>query len=352
MPRKNPRRGPGTELCAALLAACCLASCGGTPPGGQVVVYVSVDEHVAKPILQEFEDRTGIDVLMVGDTEARKTTGLVERLRAERDHPVADVFWSSEAMQTIDLAEDGVLARCEQPELVDWPKSWRDSNWRWFGFSPRPRVIAYNPDRTPAGDVPATWEAATDPRWKNRIVLADPRFGTTGGHLGVMATLWPERYGEFLRGLQSNEARMLPGGNAAVVDAIVHGEAGIGFTDADDVRAAQRRGLPVAMVYPWHEPGTAGGGTFMMPNTVAIVSGGPNPAAGRQLLMALLSDETARALAASVSGNVPLQPGVASEFPELRIEEPLEIDLTEAATGRASAIERAMSMLRPGSTSP
>ena len=93
-----------------LLAACCLASCSDHAHREQVVVYVSVDEHVARPILQEFEERTGIDVLMVGDSESKKTTGLVERLRAEREHPLADVFWSSEAMQTIDLAEDGVLA--------------------------------------------------------------------------------------------------------------------------------------------------------------------------------------------------------------------------------------------------
>ena len=327
-------------------------SCAESTPREQVVVYVSVDEHVARPILKEFEERTGIDVLMVGDTEAKKTTGLVERLRAERDHPVADVFWSSEAMQTIDLAEDGVLSPCEHPELVDWPESWRDSNWRWFGFSARPRVIAYNPDRTSAGDVPMTWEGATDPRWKGRLVLADPRFGTTGGHMGVMASLWPSRYEEFLEGLKANEARMLPGGNAAVVDAIVHGEADIGFTDADDVRAAQERGLPVAMVLPWHEQGRPGGGTFMMPNTVAIVSGGPNPGPGRELLVALLSDETARILAASVSGNVPLQPEVAAEFPGLHVEEPLEVDLVMAATGRLAAINQAMMKLRPGSPSP
>ena len=338
------------------LVALCACSCGRAP-SEQVVVYVSTDPHIAQPILQAFERSSGIEVLLVGDTEAKKTTGLVERLRAEREAPMADVFWSSEAMQTVTLAEDGVLAPHDDPSLPEWPDSFRDPAGRWFGFSPRPRVIVYHPERLDPAALPLTWEGATDPRWKGRVVLADPRFGTTGGHLGAMLAGWtergePERFDAFVTGLARNEARMLPGGNAAVVDAVLRGEADLGFTDADDVRAALRRGLPVAMYYPRHERDGDGGGTFLMPNTVSVVSGAPNRAAAEQLLAFLLSDEVARQLAASESGNIPLAPSIAAEFPELIAPDPFEVDLGAASAHRADAVDRMLRALQAADAMP
>lgn len=341
----------------SLVAVVLMASIGGCADDeiGQrrVVVYVSVDEHVARSVLDEFRHRTGIDVLLVGDSEASKTTGLVQRLRAERDAPVADVFWSSEAMQTISLADDGILS----PHEIDgWPESLRDPAGRWFAFSPRPRVIVYDPRRVVEGDLPATWEEAVDGRFAGRIVMADPRFGTTGGHLAAMDSVWssggePGRFDAFLEGLRTNRVRILPGGNAAVVDAVVGGEADIGFTDADDVRAARARGLEVEMLLPRHLR-DEGGGTFMMPNTVALVEGGSNPVEAVRLLEFLLSADVARMLARSVSGNMPLQPEVASEFPELVVDDPLDVDLNDAAHRLPSVLQRAVEAVRDSGGSP
>ena len=329
--------------------------CGDASPSGdrRVVVYVSADEQVAREVLDAFERTSGIDVLMIGDSEASKTTGLVQRLRAEHDAPIADVFWSSEAMQTVALANEGLLATC--PE-VDWPPAHRDDGGRWFAFSPRPRVIVFDPERLPERERPATWSAAVDGRFTDRLVMADPRFGTTGGHLAAMATAWsdrgtPDRFEDFLEGLRRSRVRLLPGGNAAVVDQVASGEAAIGFTDADDVRAARARGVRVEMIHPRHHDGP-GGGTFLMPNTVAVVEGSPRRAAAIALVEYLLSDETARRLAASVSGNVPLQPAVAATFPDLVVDDPLVVDLTEAARTAPMVIRRTVETLREPEQQP
>ena len=320
-------------------------------------MYVSTDPYVAQPILDQFTAETGIEVVLVGDTEAKKTTGLVERLRMERDRPVADVFWSSEAMQTIALAEEGVLAPHADDRFADWPPNFRDADGRWYGFSPRPRVLVYHVDRFDPEEVPATWEGVADARWNGRVVLADPRFGTTGGHLGAMLAAWtarstPERFDAMIDGLAANGATMLPGGNAAVVDAVLRGEADLGFTDADDVRAAQQRGLPVGMIHARHELDGPGGGTFLMPNTVSIVHGAPHQEQAERLLAYLLSDDVARALAASVSGNTPLQPMVAKEFPDLAVADPLKVDLVAASACRVDAVDRLLRALRTSSERP
>lgn len=323
----------------ALSLACCLvaASCGDrTDP---VVVYVSADEYVARQVLDEFEIETGIPVLVVGDTEARKTTGLVQRLRAEARRPVADVFWSSEAVQTAALAHDGLLAPHVSATTTHWPRAWRDDIHRWHGFSPRPRVLVHDPARLATAEVPATWSGLADERWRGEVVFADPRYGTTGGHLAAMSSSMPEAWGDWVDALAANDVRVLPGGNSAVVDAVLRGEAMLGATDADDVRAANRAGAQLAMVIPRHAQAD-GMGAMLMPNTVAIVQGAPNPHAAARLVDWLLSDRVADILASSTSGNVPLQPAVASRYPELVVDDPLVVDYADLAHSAPDSIDR------------
>ena len=107
-------------------------------PQQQVVLYVSADEHIARQVIDRFQQQTGISVKVVGDTEAKKTTGLVERLRGEKASPQADVFWSSEISQTIALADEGALDEHLSDATKDWPREWRDGQRRWFAFAARP----------------------------------------------------------------------------------------------------------------------------------------------------------------------------------------------------------------------
>src|SRR5688500_12297501 len=107
-----------------------------------VVVYTSVDEPVATPILREFEKKTGIKVVVQKDTEATRTAGLAERLIAEKDNPQADVWWGNEASHTVDLAERDVLATYKSKAHDAIPPTYRDSKGRWAGTALRARVIA------------------------------------------------------------------------------------------------------------------------------------------------------------------------------------------------------------------
>jgi iron(III) transport system substrate-binding protein len=352
--RRLPRR-PAFMVIAAMAAfissVLFSGGCGQGADQPTVVLYVSADDYLARQVIAAFEEETGIHVEMVGDDEAKKTTGLVNRLRDERDNPQADVFWSSEIFMTIVLADEGVLAPYESPATADWPEQWRDEENRWYGFAARARVIAYAPDRVAAEDVPQTWTDLTRSYLKGRIVIADPRFGTTGGHLGAMKAFWnrdvmPGYYTAFLMGLRANEVKMLPNGNAGVVQAVASGEADIGCTDTDDVWAARAQGHELALVYPPHnhedEPGN---GTLLIPNTVGRVTGAPHPEAAGRLIDFLLSERVERMLAESVSHSIPLQPGLAEAYPEYAVEDPLRVDYRRAATMREEAVAEAIRIL-------
>jgi iron(III) transport system substrate-binding protein len=335
----------------ALLTACASALLCGCSDEPEVVAYVSADDHVARLVLREFEKQSGITVRLVGDSELNKTIGLVQRLRNESNNPQADVFWSSEVFMTIQLADEGVLAPYASPNAADWPKRFVDEQHRWYGMAARARVIVYNPQRVEAEAVPETWMDLTDPRFRGRIVMADPRFGTTGGHLGAMRAYWsarimPQYYEAFIEGLAANEVRLLSSGNAGVVELVATGEADVGMTDTDDVWAATRRGFDVAMVYARHEVADERGtGTLLIPNTVGLVRGGPNPEAAKQLIDFMLSEHVERLLAESVSHNTPIRPGLADSYPELVVLNPLDVSFAAASAERESAVSIAMQWL-------
>lgn len=317
---------------AALLAACDRPS---------VTVYVSADEDVSRPVFEDFERRTGIRVDAKFDTEATKTTGLANTLRAERDRPRADVFWSNEQAAPVGLAADGLLVTDEAART--WPAPWRDADARWWSFAGRARVIAYSPERVQ--EPPRTWAELADPRWKGRIAMADPRFGTTRSHFGAMKAWWdahaaPGYYEAFVAGLAANEPRVLTSGNAGVVDAVARGEADIGATDTDDVLAAQARGLKLAMVVPRHarDAAVAGGGTYLIPNTLGLVAGAPHPREAARFLAYMRTPEVERRLAGTPWKHVPLV--VPPAEGDLSVPDPLAVDpaaVVRAADGAVQA---------------
>ena len=108
-----------------------LTACGGGDDGAtrEVVVYSSADSYVARPVFDAFTEETGIEVRYLGDTEATKTVGLVEKLRAERDNPRADVFWSSDAYQLAALAREGVFGTIDDDILSTWPDEHQSPRW-------------------------------------------------------------------------------------------------------------------------------------------------------------------------------------------------------------------------------
>jgi iron(III) transport system substrate-binding protein len=322
-----------------LAAALVVSSCRDRSGRREVVLYCSVDQAVAEPIVAEFEKQTGIKVLARYDTEASKTVGLVQRIRAEAGAPAADVFWSGEIFHTVRLAREGLLAPYRPG--VDWPAPFADPNGCWHGFGLRARVIGYNTNKVSAREAPKSLEDVLDAKWKGRLVMASPAFGTTGGDVASwFAHYGPDRARDILRRLEDNEARIVPG-NSTAVRKIASGEADLCFTDTDDIYAGQRNGWPVAMNYL----DQGGNGVLVIPNTAALLRGGPHPEAAQSLMRFLLSEDLERLLVRSDSHNTPVHPVAAREHQEYAIPKPLVVDYGRVADFLPTAIETAREIL-------
>lgn len=306
-----------------LLAAC------SHRPAGEVVVYTSVDDIFARPIAAAFERDTGLTVRLVPDTEETKSTGLLNRLLAERARPQADVFWSGDPMRAAILKANGVSAPYRSPQADGLPARFSDPAHHWTGFSARARVLIFNRDQVPADAAPQSLSDLLAPRFAGRTCIANPLFGTTSMHAAALfSVLGDERARAFFDGFLANGGTVLAS-NGDVRRRVANGECAVGLTDTDDARVAQLEGKPIGIVYPDGD----GMGTLIVPNCAVLIAGGPNPGGGRAFIDYLLRPETETALAASPAAQMPLRPGVAVPAGVMPITDlkPMPVDYSDLA---------------------
>jgi iron(III) transport system substrate-binding protein len=284
-----------------------------------------------------------VNVNAVYDTEETKSTGLANRILAEKVRPQADVFWSNEPIRTLVLKRNNVLAAYSSPAAVPIPKVFKDPEGYWTGFSARMRVIAFNTKIVRPGDEPASvWDLA-DAKWRDQVAIADPRFGSTSFHVAaIYVTAGNERADEFFGKLKSNGVKIVDG-NSVVRDMVARGEVKVGLTDTDDANVAITDKQPLGMVFPDRD----GIGVPVMPNMVSLISGAPHPEEGTKLIDFLLSAEAERQLAASDAAQIPLHPGVASppNLPALESIRPMTLDYQRVADRLEEVIQRLQPIL-------
>jgi iron(III) transport system substrate-binding protein len=272
-----------------------------------VVLFTSVDEPYVRPLVQRFQDETGIHVTLLTDAEASKSVGLAERLRAEKDHPTADVWWDNECFLTVRLADEGVLQPYDSPSASDIPAKYRDPEHRWAGSALRVRVLVSSPKlKDPP---PARLDDLLRPDLKGHVVLARPTAGTTAGHVAALYIAWGQpRADKFFADLRAN----------------------------GDAAAAQAEIGKLNVTLPDQGPGEQG--TLAMPCAVAMVAHGPHPEAAKRLIDFLLSAKVDRALVdAKFAWCSARDPDGKGKF--------MDVDLHAAASAMPAAIRQSTSTL-------
>ena len=293
------------RIAATVLAIVLASACTRQPPS-DVVVYTSVDDVFARPIAASFEHDSGTHLRLVPDTEETKSTGLLNRLLAERTRPQADVFWSGDPVRAAILKANAVSAPYRSAQADGLPAQFSDPDHYWTGFSARARVLVYNRDLVPADAAPRSVLDLLDPRFAGIACIANPLFGTTSMHAAALFTvLGDDRARAFFDGFLSNGGKIVAS-NGDVRRRVANGECAVGIADTDDARVAQLEGKPIGVVYP----DANGMGTLIVPNCAVLIANGPNPAGGRAFIDYLLRPETEAALAASPAAQMPLRAGV------------------------------------------
>ncbi|WZO95881.1 extracellular solute-binding protein [Isosphaeraceae bacterium EP7] len=269
-----------------------------------VVVYSALDEEFSRPILEAYGKAARVKVEVKYDVESTKTVGLTNLLIAEAGRPRCDLFWNNEILNTIRLRQKGLLQEFRPPNADAYPINVRDENGTWYGFAARARILLIDTRQIGDADRPRGIMDLNDPRWKGKVGLAKPLFGTTATHAACLFNvLGEEKAKAFFKGLKENEARVFSG-NKQVAKAVASGEIAIGLTDTDDAMIELEQGGAVAIVYP--DLGRDQIGTLFIPNTLCVPKGATHSEAATELANHLLSATVEEALAAGPSAQIPL----------------------------------------------
>jgi iron(III) transport system substrate-binding protein len=321
------------------------AGCNSSTP--RVVLYCAQDREFAESILAEFTARTGLVVAPKYDTEADKSVSLYEELRREKARPRCDVHWNNEILATIRLRREGILEPYDSPSAAPYPAWANAPDHTWHAFASRARILLVSA-KIPQAERPNSLLELTLPRWRGRVAIAKPLFGTTATQAACLfEAIGPEAAERFYRDLASNGAQVVPG-NKQSAEAVSNGTADVGLTDSDDAIGEVEAGRAVTIVFPDRDGSREHPrlGTLFIPNTLAQIRGAPNPEGGRKLIDFLLSNEIEARLAANASHQIPLNPRVKATLPEQILTasavKPMQVDFEKAA----DLWERSQSFLR------
>ncbi len=298
-----------------------LTSC--TTDKNELIVYTSVDQIFSEPILKDFEKETGIIVKAVYDTEETKSTGVLNRLIAEKNNPQCDVFWSGDPVRTIVLKNKGITLAYQSENAKNINSVFKDPENNWTGFSARARVLIYNKNLLADTLVPKSIFDLTNKKLKGKTAIANPLFGTTTFHISALfSVLGDEKAKQFLQDFKKNDV-IIATSNGDVKKRVIHGEAYCGLTDTDDAFEAMKEDKNIGIVFLDQN----GIGSLIMPNTVNLIKNSKHIENAKKLFDYLLRKETEAKLAISCA-QMPLNKGVKipKNIPSLDNIVPMEIN--------------------------
>jgi iron(III) transport system substrate-binding protein len=297
-------------LILLLLVSCFLAVPDGEPlAADKLVVYSGRAERLIKPVLDEFQATSGIQVELLSSG----TTELVNRLQAEGDRSPADVFITNDAGSLERARELKLLRPLSMPEIDRAiPSQFRAPDNSWVGISGRFWVLVYNTQQMKPDQVTSLFDLA-DPRWKDRVAI--PNAGSEYLQAGVSvikATYGDERTKQFLAGLKSNAGSLVYQKSSQIVEAVAKGQAAMGLVNHYYIyrHLAAQPTAPIAALMPDQQEG--GMGAIMNVAGIGITRNTRHIESAKQLVEFLIT-EAGQRFFADLNKEYPLHPGVGAD---------------------------------------
>jgi iron(III) transport system substrate-binding protein len=286
------RRPALALLLAFTVAACGTAGSEGTVPDTsasttagerQLVVYSGRSAELVEPLIEQFEDATGIDV----EVRYAGSGELATTLLQEGDQSPADVFFSQDPAYAGAVARAGLLRELPADVLSQVPARFSDEEGRWVGITARNRVFVYNPDLVAEADLPADIWALTDPVWQGRLGIAPTNASFVAFVAGMLLTDGEERTLQWLEGIAANDPVIFDG-NSPIVAAVDAGDVAGGLVNHYYLlRLQAEQGAATARNHFFQ---TADPGALVLPTGVGVLTTAAHPDEALEFVRFLLSE--------------------------------------------------------------
>jgi iron(III) transport system substrate-binding protein len=323
-------------VAAAMVALSAGAAALPASAADRVVVYSGRAERLIKPVLDAFQQKTGIEVELLSSG----TTELVNRLQAEGSRTQADVFITNDAGSLERARELNLLQPVDASGIKDAiPAPFRASDNRWIGLSGRLWVPVYNRSQLKADEIGSLLDLA-EPRWKDKIAI--PNAGSEYLQAGVSvikAAYGDERTAKFLEGLKANAGTQVYQKSSQIVEAVAKGQVAVGIVNHYYVYRylSEHPEAPIGIAIPDQREGAMG--VIMNVSGVGIVKSARHADAAKRLVEFLVSADGQK-LFADLNKEYPLRFGVAADpaLPDRASFRPSTVPLTKLSELRQPAM--------------
>jgi iron(III) transport system substrate-binding protein len=285
---------PSTKA-ISLAFALLLASASALAQEQVLNLYSSRHYQTDEALYANFTKQTGIKINRIEAGE----DPLIERIRNEGERSPADVLITVDAGRLWRAEQLGMFQPVKSAMLeARIPESYREPGGRWFGFSLRSRLIAYNKAKVRPGEI-RTYEELADPKWKGRVCM---RSSTSVYNLSLMGALI-DHLGEqkaeaWAKGVHANLAQEPKGGDTDQLKAVAAGACDVTVSNqyyyarlarsekADEKLIAERLGVVFPNQQSW--------GAHVNISGAGVLKNAPHREAAVKFLEYLASDEAQR----------------------------------------------------------
>lgn len=250
-------------------------------PSGNAVIYTSNSEQAVTAVqdtARKLLPNVKISTITGGSGQ------LLRRLEAEAAKPQGDVFWSSSA-NTLGAFKQ-LFEPWKAPDLNAILPALRDPENLWTAANIHVVVAMINKNQLGGAPMPKTWTDLLDPRFKGKIIIADPANSSTAYTIlwGVEKMLGTDALKKLAQNTKVSSAA------AAVLRSVGQGEYAVGLTFESNAYAYVAGGQKeISLLYPED-------GTFTTAEYLTLIKNAPAGAIAKNVCELLISKECQIAL--------------------------------------------------------
>jgi iron(III) transport system substrate-binding protein len=311
------RRNTRASLISLALLLCVFFSSEAMAQEKVLNLYTARHYATDEAFYTGYTKATGIKINRIEGGE----DALFERIKTEGANSPADVFLTVDVARLWRAEQAGIFAPVKSATLNKRvPAHYRDPEAKWFGFSARARVLAYDNKKVKPTEI-ARYEDLANSKWKGQICTRPSSHPYNLSLISSMILhLGQEKATEWARGVAANLARPPRGGDTDQLRAVDVGECSIAISNHYYYVRLMRSEKPedqslvekVKLVWP----NQADRGTHVNISGGGMLQHAPNRDAALKFLEYLASD-AAQTLFANGNNEWPTVPGVKLANPEL-----------------------------------
>lgn len=248
----------------------------------KLTVYTAHKEEIYKPIIREFEERSGIRVEVISGG----TNQMLEKIAEDNGNGAADIMFGGGVDSLV--AYEGYFEPYVTSQAQNLDRTYASATDSYTVFSKLPTVFIYNTKLVIPAGAPRTWNQLLEYMWEDEIAFADPSKSGSAYTALSMLLQQTDRDGydrnDAIEAFCKNLNGDLSEGSNTIVSDVASGDKMIGVVLEENALKGMDGSTDIEMMYP-------SDGTCAVPDGCAIIKGCRNRESAEKFMEFVVSDD-------------------------------------------------------------